>query len=834
MSASSPLKSMFLRRLLLILAMVGIGVSILTGQLWRLTIAHGATLREEAETKLLTREWIPTTRGKILDRKGRVLAQDRPSFDIAVDFRVIGGEWAQRQAAAVAKYEAGHSHASGSPTAAWSKLDPQLKQERIDQYVPIFQRHADRMWAEMARISGVGDSKLLEKRAEIERHIRAMSVSSFFRGMDRELSARLAAGEEITPELEDDVRKKLDKPLSEQRRPHVILNGVSDPVGFEFQRLIGKTIDLPVTLSDGSVYTVKDLPIMPGLTVIDSGNREYPFEKIDVDVDLSTLPGTLKQDGSKIITCEGVAYHLLGRMKNLAQLDDTNRRKEHLKTDPNFAARVTTPAAMGLPRSIDRGEYTDNDPAGQSGIEASQEDDLRGLRGLRIQRLDTGDDQTIAPTPGHDVHLALDIMLQARVQAAMSKELGLAVAQAWHHADHPENDTVPDGTFLSGAAVVLEVDTGDILAMVSSPTIPRRLLHDDSDEFFKDPLNEKVEVPWLNRAIGRPYPPGSIVKALMLNAAVKLGKHDLDQPIDCTGHLFPNKPDQYRCWIYKTYGRTHGPLFAPDALMRSCNIYFFTVGQRLGPAGIVQAYRMFGVGDGWGLGVGPEFEGTVGTYIHRADGTLERDSEGRIRTTDPSNSDAIQMGIGQGPIAWTPLHAADAYATLARFGIRMKPHLIDSGALPETTDLHLDPRALKQGMEGLWKSVNEHDGTGNHVQFPDGSTVDHFNAPTVQVWGKTGTAEAPSITVKPGDPLYDQGVEVYVEDRGVRKLKFPPGVKALRQGDHSWFVVLVGHSGEDRPKYAISVMMEYAGSGGKVSGPIVNQIIHALIKEGYL
>src|SRR5581483_11036925 len=99
--------------------------SILTGQLWRLTIAHGAALREEAETKLVTRDWIPTTRGKILDRKGRILAQNRPSFDIAVDYQVIAGEWASRQAAAVAKYEASHSSDPAERVASWAKLDPQ-------------------------------------------------------------------------------------------------------------------------------------------------------------------------------------------------------------------------------------------------------------------------------------------------------------------------------------------------------------------------------------------------------------------------------------------------------------------------------------------------------------------------------------------------------------------------------------------------------------------------------------------------------------------------------------------------------------------------------------
>jgi penicillin-binding protein 2 len=93
------------------------------------------------------------------------------------------------------------------------------------------------------------------------------------------------------------------------------------------------------------------------------------------------------------------------------------------------------------------------------------------------------------------------------------------------------------------------------------------------------------------------------------------------------------------------------------------------------------------------------------------------------------------------------------------------------------------------------------------------------------VWGKTGTAEAPTITVKHDDPLYAWALD---------DPALPEGTRLLRKGDHSWFVVMVGRKGENRPRFVISVVMEYAGSGGKVSGPIVNQIIHALIAEGYL
>lgn len=110
-------------------------------------------------------------------------------------------------------------------------------------------------------------------------------------------------------------------------------------------------------------------------------------------------------------------------------------------------------------------------------------------------------------------------------------------------------------------------------------------------------------------------------------------------------------------------------------------------------------------------------------------------------------------------------------------------------------------------------SANEPLGTGNHIKIA-GKDEPVFNVPTVTIWGKTGTAAAPPIRRDPdGDgPL-------------------PP--QTIIEGDHSWFVVLAGPKG-DRPRYAIAVVIDYGGSGGKVSGPICNQIVHALMAEGYL
>jgi penicillin-binding protein 2 len=821
---------MFHRRLLLLAAAVVVSLVLLVGQLGRLTIVKGEELRAEAERRLVMWEWESTSRGRIVDRKGRVLAQDRPSFDVSVDYAVLDpemrGSWARAEAWRAARL---------ANRSRWSTLSSEEKEQLLRPYLPVFAAHVERMWETVAEVSGVERERLEERRLEVIRRVNQQAESVLTRRLDRELRARLAAGEEVTSETEEQILRRIDQRLQTQTSPHVILARVADGVGIEFHKLAERRVVIGVPRPDGSEVE-REVPLLPGLTVRHSGDREYPFDVVSVALDRSSLPGPMASAERQQIAVEGVAYHVLGRvlegvnadrkLGDGATLGHRERRRKRLAEDAAFAARVRTNEDISaLPGALDRGHYQDSDMAGLGGVEETQEETLRGLRGLRVQELETKRTQRVEPEPGGDVHLTLDIMLQARVQAVMSADFGLAVAQAWHKSDNP---TVPVGTPLYGAAVVLDIDSGEVLAMVSTPTTSREELRERSSAVFGDPWNTTVRFPWVDRTVGYPYPPGSIAKAIVLVNAVKEGKLNLDVPIDCApGYLYPNRPDMYRCWIYKQYNTTHNarlghaPL-APEALMVSCNIYFFTLGQRLGSEGIVRTYQMFGLGEPLELGVGPHTE-AIGFLGIRAGGrAASADRPGAV-----SVQDAAQMGIGQGPVSWTPMHAADAYATLGRGGVRIRPRLI-AGGTPEARDLGLSARAVKEALDGLSLSVNDGRGTGHYVQIEDGGQAErfkHFNVSGVQVWGKTGTAEAPKIRVNQDHPLWD----IAAVDPDL-----PQGWRALRSGDHSWFVVLVGRAGEDRPRYAISVLMEYAGSGGKVSGPIVNQIIHALRSEGYL
>ncbi len=809
--------SMFQRRLLLLAAMILLSMALLVLKISHLTLVKGSELKSQAEARLVRHQWTPTVRGQILDRKNRVLARDRASYDLALSYRMITGEWATDRARAFVK---------SFYREQWRDLTEDQRQALIERARPAYAEHADRALDEIARISGVERAQLDAACQEVRDEVEKLQAHFVQTGRDAELKAAGERGELVTPELMRAIEKRANQPVRETKIPHRVLSRLSDQSALNLRLELDDQVELTPLPGESGPRAVDEVDRLPGATVFDAGDREYPYESQSVTLDFSNFPTPLRRRPSTAIRVDGIASHVLGWMRDDVFKENNDAREQYLTANPSedrdARLKSTDPDAKNPTNSkgIDRGEYRDGDRVGSAGAEAGYENTLRGLRGWRTKQLDTEATSDLQARPGRDLRLTLDIALQARVQAVMNPAAGLAVVQPWHRVNNePANPTMPDGTPITGSAVVLDVDTGDILAMVSMPEMPRAHMKDLMPEWDRDLVN----LPKVNRATNRGYPPGSIVKPLILCGAVGRGVYSLDQRIACTGHLFPNEPNKYRCWIYKHFGTTHSDQLAHDlepseAIMVSCNIFFFSLGKRLGIDGIVRTYHDFGVGSTFNLNVGPEYAGALGKG---------RDGQGL------SPGDPIQMGIGQGPVTWTPLHAAQAYATLARYGFVIPARIDRDAPKPEPTDLALDSRAVSAALEGLRRSTNENLGTGNHLTFND-TPEPIFNVPGVDVIGKTGTASAPRIFApRPQVPSTDPDDDRPTDHDGVNPSPHRAAPDLLREGDHSWFVVLVGPHG-DRPRYAISVVMDYAGSGGKVSGPIVNQIIHALVAEGYL
>jgi penicillin-binding protein 2 len=395
---------------------------------------------------------------------------------------------------------------------------------------------------------------------------------------------------------------------------------------------------------------------------------------MEVVLDRSGLPKPLRSDTPLLIRVEGVADHILGSVRDEVWEEDVRRRPF---VDPRTG-------------EIDLGGYRVGDIVGSRGLELAFEDRLRGTRGMMLERRDTGEQQRIEPKVGENLNLTLDINLQARVQAILSHEFGLTRVQQWH-----SNDALPDGRPLNASAVVLDVETGEVLAMVTMPTMAmgRRMSE----------RRRQIDHPWVNRAVEAIYPPGSIIKPLVLAAAVEEGLHHTGQAIHCQGHYYDTRNDIARCWIYRerfAFGR-HGNLRAEEAMARSCNVYFTRLRIGLGMARLSAWYRRFGLGSP--LDVGLQFEQVDATARPRA-GRERRRGAGcgndcELRARGELAFASVILGIGQGPVAWTPVQAANAYATLARGGIVRDATLVRDeerlGPRPGREHLSLSPMSCR-------------------------------------------------------------------------------------------------------------------------------------------
>lgn len=190
-----------------------------------------------------------------------------------------------------------------------------------------------------------------------------------------------------------------------------------------------------------------------------------------------------------------------------------------------------------------------------------------------------------------------------------------------------------------------------------------------------------------------------------------------------------------------------------------------------------------------------------------------------------SIDEARLMGIGQGPVRWTLLQAANAYATLIRGGVWLpaKVHELAEGGngavvgsqTHQPMDLGLSHEAIAAALQGMDEAVNEPWGTGHALSSLGGEKV--FTLPGVRVAGKSGTATAAPLRIdSDGDGRITRNDQI------------------VRQGDHAWFIGVVTPQGAAQPRYVVAVVVEYAGSGGATAGPIANQILYALRAEGYL
>jgi len=744
---------MYHRRLLLLAVVMSAAMLPLLGQAMRLTLGEGSEHRDTARSALERREYLPTWRGTIRDRHDRVLAADRPTFALSMHYSLLTGQWAEEEAAAQVRREAGRQH--------WSNLSAQERTALTDERAALLRPVGGELVDAIARVTGIDRAELARRMEDVVARVGALAQEVWTEQEKRE-RAKYA---------EDPTWRFVARPIREQESMHVIVPAIATDMAIELRSVIHAH-------QDG----------LDGLAqVADAREREHPWSRQTIEIPRDRMPSALKRRDPLVLTLEGVGDHLIGDVRDV--------------WPEEVRARPFRPSDDGEP---DLGGYAlTGDQVGGRGLERAFESLLRGERGRLERRLDTAEVRRLDPEPGTSIRSTIDIVLQARIEAILDPALGLTVVQPFH--EHPE---LPVGTELSAAAVVIEIETGEVLASASMPRLA------DISSMSAD--QQAARPPRIDRSLRGRFPPGSIVKPLIYVSAVSEGVLPLDEHLECRGHYFPDAPDRLRCWIFREkYSlATHGVLSAQEALARSCNIAFYTMADRMGSDAVLEWYRAWGAGSVLALA---SHRGEI--LFESGRGDLPDEEEiSRLRAGGSARFETILMGIGQGPITWSPMHAANAYATLARSGLIRDAHLVSDPA-PDaplrTANLDLDPEAVRIALAGLRDGVEKPWGTSHHMRMtPESEPEPIVPVEGVVVWAKTGTAQAPRWDADGSGALDD--------------------AERARPLDHAWFVGMVAAPDSPRPLYAIAVLVEHGGSGGRVAGPVAAQIIRALQTERYL
>ncbi|GIK16920.1 MAG: hypothetical protein BroJett003_18840 [Planctomycetota bacterium] len=486
---------------------------------------------------------------------------------------------------------------------------------------------------------------------------------------------------------------------------------------------------------------------------------------------------------------------------------------------------VSAEDVRGDPGSTDRlARYVSGDVIGRSGVERVCEAQLRGRRGevTRDRRGEVVEGGLIESRNGADVRLTIHGDLQRRLYDVLER----AVAQ---HADVP-----------GGSIVVVDVTTREVLACVSCPSYaPARF----SEEYTR--LQDDTErLPLIFRAVSMQTAPGSIVKPLTCLAGLASGRVGLDDRFECSGYLFPENPEAgaSKCWQIDGSGprMRHGAVDVVAALRGSCNIYMYRLGERLGAGELCLWFDRAGLGRGSGLGFAEELPGVNPT----ADWMYRRGIA--LTAAHPRF-----FAIGQGELCVTPVQAANLAACYASGEYR--PVRIVSGApLPRRDTLPATSDQLRAIRQGMYEVVNHPEGTAHkYVSFYDEDFV---------LCGKTGSAtvkprptryvfrssdEVPAEILVSAGSLSDARERMRVRhpevDLNAGELSavefFPRGAAAHGEHAHAWFIGFLQPRGAgEGPDWsrsspvAFAVLLEFGGSGGRVSGPVAGEIARTVLE----
>ena len=449
---------------------------------------------------------------------------------------------------------------------------------------------------------------------------------------------------------------------------------------------------------------------------------------------------------------------------------------------------------------------------GKSGIEKALDSKMRGSAQQRqvevnavgriVRRL-PGKAQKI----GKDVDLTIDVRLQQFVnqRLAMGNSrpvpvddprviMALKKGERLPTGVDPASGTVNFNKYgklvsqESGAAVVMDAFSGEVLAITSTPGFdPNRFTHGlnarDWERLLANPLS-----PMTNKAIAGQYSPGSTFKMIVCLAALEAGIWHEKNKVVCKGYIDVGDA-RFHCW--KKYG--HGPIEMNQAIEQSCDVYLYEIAKRLGIEKIAAMARRFGFGAKSNIELPGERAGLVPSSGWKKSTLGQKWHQGETLITS----------IGQGFILCTPLQLARMTAGLVNGGSMVTPRLLKS-IIPPNSDSHslnLNPKHLKVVVDGMNRVTNGALGTARGV--PRASSSFKFG-------GKTGSVQVKRISL---------------DDRRAGKVKNKD--KPWAERDHAMFI---GYAPLNSPRYVVSVVVEHGGGGSTMAAPIARDILEKTIK----
>jgi penicillin-binding protein 2 len=406
-------------------------------------------------------------------------------------------------------------------------------------------------------------------------------------------------------------------------------------------------------------------------------------------------------------------------------------------------------------------EYNPGDYIGKIGIERALDNELHGGDGGRQLEVDARGRvlRTISetyPTVGNSVVLTIDAAVQKQAESAFGGQ--------------------------AGAAVVMDVNSGEILAFVSNPGFDPALFSGKLPaDKWKEYLEDKRH-PLENKALTGQYPPGSTYKMITALAGLDDKRINDSTSITCTGsHNLGTST--FKCWNKRGHGVTN----LKKSLRESCDIYYYLLGEKLGVDKIASAARAFKLGDPMGIGLQDEKAGLIPTSEWKLKRFGKRWYQG----------ETLSVAIGQGYVLMTPIQMASMIATVANEGTIFRPHLVKRIVDADGKQLReINPEVIGTAgfskesyrlvKQGLLAVVNEAGGTGGMARMYD-----------VKVAGKTGTSQV---------------VKLRDSSRGT----------PYQFRDHALFVAFAPY---EKPEIAVAVIIEHGEHGGGAAAPIAGRIL---------